>query len=65
LYVFRTWSLAARKGHILRMSDNGELRRIFGTKRKEVAGGWIRLHIEEFHKLYASTNIMRVMKLRG
>jgi hypothetical protein len=25
------------------------LRKIFGSKRKEVMGEWIRLHIEELH----------------
>jgi hypothetical protein len=36
------------------------LRKIFGPKRKEVAGGWRRLHNEELHNLYASPNIIRV-----
>jgi hypothetical protein len=39
-------------------------RRIFGPKREEVAGGWRRLHDEGLHNLYASTNIVRVMKSR-
>jgi hypothetical protein len=39
------------------------LRRIFGPKREEVAGGWRRLHNEELHDLYASLNI-RVIKSR-
>jgi hypothetical protein len=30
------------------------LRRIFGPERKEVAGGWGRLHNEELHNLYTS-----------
>jgi hypothetical protein len=38
-------------------------RRIFGSKREEVAGGWRRLH-EELHNLYTSPNIIRVMKYR-
>jgi hypothetical protein len=38
------------------------LRRIFGPKREEVAGGWRRLHNEELHNLYASPNIIRAMK---
>jgi hypothetical protein len=38
--------------------------RIFGPKRKEVVGGWRRLHNEELHNLYASTNIIRVIKSR-
>jgi hypothetical protein len=40
------------------------LRRIFGPKRKELAGHWRRLHNEEPHKLYASPNIVRVIKSR-
>jgi hypothetical protein len=40
------------------------LRRIFGTKREEVAGGWRRLHNEELNNLYSSPNIIRVVKLR-
>jgi hypothetical protein len=40
------------------------LRRIFGPKREEVAGGWGRLHNEELHNLYASPNIIRVIKSR-
>jgi hypothetical protein len=34
------------------------LGRIFGPKREEVAGGWRKLHNEEFHNLYASPDIM-------
>jgi hypothetical protein len=44
--------------------ENRVLRRIFGCKRKEVAGGWRRQHNEKFHNLYASPNIIRVIKLR-
>jgi hypothetical protein len=40
------------------------LRRIFGPKREEVAGGWRRLHNEELHNLYTSPNIIRVIKSR-
>jgi len=40
------------------------LRRIFGTKREEVAGSWRIVHKEGLHKLYASTNISRVVILR-
>jgi hypothetical protein len=35
------------------------LRRIFGPKREEVAG---KLHNEEFHNLYSSSNIIRMIK---
>jgi len=46
------------------VTGNRVLWRIFVTKREELAGGWKRLHIEEDHKLYASTNIIRVIKSR-
>jgi hypothetical protein len=39
--------------------ENRVLRRIYGPKREEVAGGWSRLH-----NLYASPNIIRVIKSR-
>jgi hypothetical protein len=42
--------------------ENRMLRRIFGPKREEWAGGWRRLHNEEFHKLYTSPDIVRVIK---
>jgi hypothetical protein len=48
----------------VRVYENRVLRRIFGPKREEVAGGWRRLHNEELHNLYASTNIITVIKSR-
>jgi hypothetical protein len=47
-----------------RVFENGVMRRVFGPKRQEVAGGWRRLNNEEFHKLKASPNITRVIKSR-
>jgi hypothetical protein len=44
--------------------ENRVLRRVFGPKRDEVIGGWIRLHNEELHNLYYSPNIIRIMKSR-
>jgi hypothetical protein len=41
--------------------ENRVLRRIFGPKGEEVAGSCRRLHNEELHNLYASTNIVRVI----
>jgi hypothetical protein len=41
-------SLTLRVGNGLRLFENRLLRRIFGAKREAVAGGWIRLHNEEF-----------------
>jgi hypothetical protein len=40
------------------------LRRIFGPKRDEVTGEWRKLHNEEFHDLYSSPSIIRIVKLR-
>jgi hypothetical protein len=39
-------------------------RRIFEPKRKEVAGGWRRLHNEELHNLCFSPDIIRVIQSR-
>jgi hypothetical protein len=50
--------------HILRVSENRVLRRIFGPKREEVAGGWRRLHNEELLNLYASPDVISVTKSR-
>jgi hypothetical protein len=33
-------------------------------KREEVAEGWRRLHNEELHNLYVSSNIIRMIKSR-
>jgi hypothetical protein len=40
------------------------LRRIFGTRRVEVAGSWRRLYNDELHSLFATPNINRVTKSR-
>jgi hypothetical protein len=55
-------SLGQREEHILRVSEDMVLRRIFTPKREEVAGGWRRLHNEELCNLYASPDIIRVIK---
>jgi hypothetical protein len=52
-----------REEHRLRVCENRVLRRIFRPKREEVTGGWRRLHNEELHNLYASQNIIRLIKL--
>jgi hypothetical protein len=42
--------------------ENRVLRRIFGPKRGEVTGEWRKLHNEEFHDLYSSSSIIRIIK---
>jgi hypothetical protein len=49
--------------HRLRVFENRVLRRIFGPKRDEVTGGWIKLH-EKLHYLYSSPSIIRLIKSR-
>jgi hypothetical protein len=62
LYGCETWSLTLREEHRLRVFENRILR-IFGPKREE-DGSWRKLHNYEFHSLYSSLNIVRVIKLR-
>jgi hypothetical protein len=54
--------LALREEHRLRVFENRLLRRKFGPKRNEVTGEWRILHNEEFHNLYSSPNIIRIIK---
>jgi hypothetical protein len=42
----------------LKVSENRALKRVFGPKGKEVAGGWRRLHNEELHNLYTAPNVI-------
>jgi hypothetical protein len=44
--------------------ENRVVRGMFGSKRKDVAGGWRRLHDEELHNTHGSQNIIRVNKSR-
>jgi hypothetical protein len=48
----------------LRVFENRVLRRIFGPEKEEMAEGWTRLHNEELHNLYASPNVIPVIKSR-
>ena len=61
--VVKIWSLTLREECRLRESENRILRRIFGLKRYQ-NGAWRRLHNEELHSLYLSSNIFRVNKSR-
>ena len=49
---------------LLRVFENRVLRSIFGSKRDEVTGEWLKLHNEELSDLYCSPNIIRVSKSR-
>ena len=60
LYGCETWSLILREECRLRVFENRILRRIFEPKRVE-NGEWRRLHNEEFHSLYRSPIIVRVI----
>jgi hypothetical protein len=44
--------------------ENRALRRIFGPRGDEVAGGWTKLHSEEFHTLHSSPSINRMIEPR-
>jgi hypothetical protein len=63
-YGYETWSLTLREGCRLRVFENRVLRRIFGPKRDEVTGEWIKLQNEEINDLYSSPNIIQVIKSR-
>jgi hypothetical protein len=45
-------------------NESRVLRRIFGPKRDEATWEWRRLHNEELNGLYASPNVIRVIKSR-
>jgi hypothetical protein len=64
LYGCETWSLTLREEHRLRVIENMVLRRIFGSKRDEVTGGWRKLHNEGLRDLYSSPSIIRIVKSR-
>jgi hypothetical protein len=61
LYGCGTWSLTLREEHRLSVFENRVLRKIFGPKREE-DGSWRKLHNDEFHSLYSSPNIVRVIR---
>jgi hypothetical protein len=63
LYGYETWSLTLEETHRLSVFENRVLWRIFGPKREE-DGSWRKLHNDEFHDLYSSPNIVRVINSR-
>jgi hypothetical protein len=62
LYECETWSLTLRGEHRLNVFEKRVLRKIFGTKRNEVTGGWRKLYNEELHNLYSSPSIIGMNK---
>jgi hypothetical protein len=44
--------------------ENKLPRGIFGTQMKNVTEGWRKLHNEQLHNLYSTSNIIRVIKSR-
>jgi hypothetical protein len=64
LYGYKTWPLTLRDEHRLKVFEIGVLRRIFGTKKDELIGGWRKLHNEELHNLCCSPSIIRIIKSR-
>jgi hypothetical protein len=49
-----------REERRLRVYEN-EVLRIFGLNRDEVTGEWRKVHNEELHESYCSTNVVRVI----
>jgi hypothetical protein len=64
LHGCETWPQTLREDHRLRVFENRVLSKMYGPKRDEVMGDWRKLHNEELHNLYSSTNIIRMIKSR-
>jgi hypothetical protein len=62
--VCDTWTVILRQDYMLRVFENGILRRIFGPMRDEVTGEWKKLHTEDLHNLYSSPVAIRHIKPR-
>jgi hypothetical protein len=58
-----TWSHTLREAHRLWVFKKRVLR-IFGPKKDEVTGGWRKLHNEELHNLYSSSDIITMIVSR-
>jgi hypothetical protein len=62
LYGCESWSFTVREGKGLRMFENKELRKMFGLKGVEIIGVLRNPRTEEFHNLYFSSHISRMLK---
>jgi hypothetical protein len=56
------WSLTQRPNHRPRVFQDRVLRKIFGPKREEITGDWIKSHNAELYDLYSSPGILRTIK---
>jgi hypothetical protein len=56
--------LTLKEEHRLRVLENRVLRKIFGPKGDEVTGDLRKLHNEEFHNLYSTPIIIRIIRSR-
>jgi hypothetical protein len=62
LYECEILSLTLREKYRLRVFENRVFRRMLGLKGTEVTGGYRKLHNKEFHNLYSSPNVIRMIK---
>jgi hypothetical protein len=60
-----TWSLILREEQGIKLCQNKVLRRISGSKRDEVTGGWTKFRNEELHKCTLRKNVITTIKSRG
>jgi hypothetical protein len=65
LHGYETWFIILREEHRLRAFKNMVLRRIFVLKKAEVIKDSRKLNSEDFHNLYSSPIIMRVINQGG
>ena len=62
------WSLffsTLREELILRASGKKALRRMFELNREEMSVAWRKIHSENFHDWYPSSNVIRVINQEG
>jgi hypothetical protein len=62
LYGCDIWYLILKEEHILWVSENRVLRRMFGSKSDEAMRGWRKLHNEKLRDLYSSPSIIRIIR---
>jgi hypothetical protein len=62
--VMKRGLFTLKEEHRLRMLVNRVLRRMYGPKRDEVTGRWVKLHNEELRDLYSSPSLIGMIKSR-